>query len=34
LRTHATTMYTLWDLPLFLTVAVGTTDAIENERAA
>ncbi|HEX4284765.1 MAG TPA: PP2C family protein-serine/threonine phosphatase [Terracidiphilus sp.] len=34
LRTKATSMYTIWHLPLFLTVAVGTADAIENERAA
>ena len=34
LRTHAPTMYTLWHLPLFLTVAVGTPGAIENERPA
>ncbi len=34
LRTHTTQMYALWHLPLFLTVAVGTADAIENERAA
>jgi sigma-B regulation protein RsbU (phosphoserine phosphatase) len=34
LRTHAPTMYTLWHLPLFLTVALGTPGAIENERLA
>jgi Stage II sporulation protein E (SpoIIE) len=34
LRTHAPTMYTLWHYPLFLTVAVGTPGAIENERLA
>ncbi len=34
LRTHAPTMYTLWHLPLFLTVAVGTPGAIDNERLA
>jgi sigma-B regulation protein RsbU (phosphoserine phosphatase) len=34
LRTHAPTMYTLWHLPLFLTVAVGSPGAIENERLA
>ena len=34
LRTHAPTMYSLWHLPLFLTVAVGTPGAIENERLA
>ena len=32
LRTHAIPTYTLWHLPLFLTAAVGTPDAIENER--
>ena len=31
-RTHAPRMYTLWHLPLFLTVAVGTPEAIDNER--
>jgi hypothetical protein len=34
LRTYAPRMYTLWHLPLFLTVAVGSSDAIENERAS
>ncbi len=34
LRTHAPTMYTLWHYPLFLTVAVGTAGAIDNERQA
>jgi hypothetical protein len=34
LRTHAPTMYTLWHYPLFLTVAVGTAGAIEDERQA
>jgi phosphoserine phosphatase RsbU/P len=34
LRTHAPRMYTLWHLPLFLTLAVGTPAAIENERLA
>ncbi len=34
LRTHAIPTYTLGHLPLFLTVAVGTADAIDNERAA
>ena len=34
LRTHAIPTYSLWHLPLFLTVSVGTADAIENERAA
>ncbi len=33
LRTHTTQVYTLWHLPLFLTVALGTADAIENDRA-
>ncbi len=32
LRTHAPTMYSLWHLPLFLTVAVGTPGAVDNER--
>jgi len=32
LRTRATRMYTIWHLPLFLTVAVGSADAIDNER--
>ncbi len=34
LRTYAPTMYTLWHFPLFLTVAVGTADAIDDERQA
>ncbi len=34
LRTRATLMYTGWHLPLFLTVAVGSPDAIDNERAS
>ncbi|MGA8089852.1 MAG: PP2C family protein-serine/threonine phosphatase [Terracidiphilus sp.] len=34
LRTHAPTMYSLWHLPLFLTVAIGTPGAIDNERQA
>lgn len=34
LRTHPTAAYTLWHLPLFLTVTVGTADAIDNERQA
>jgi hypothetical protein len=34
LRTHAPTAYTQWQLPLFLTAAVGSPDAIENERAS
>ena len=34
LRTHAPTIYSLWHLPLFLTVAVGTPEAIDNERLA
>jgi hypothetical protein len=33
-RTHPTWMYTIWHLPLFLTVSIGTTEAIENERTA
>jgi phosphoserine phosphatase RsbU/P len=32
LRTHAPSMYTLWHLPLFLTVTAGTPGAIDNER--
>lgn len=32
LRTHASMMYVGWHLPLFLTAAVGTADAIDNER--
>ena len=34
LRTHAPTMYSLWHLPLFLTVAIGSPGAIDNERQA
>ena len=34
LRTHAQHMYTIWHLPLFLTVAVGSADAIDNERVS
>lgn len=34
LRTHAPRSYRLFHLPLFLTAALGTPDAIENERAA
>jgi Stage II sporulation protein E (SpoIIE) len=34
LRTSAPTGYTGWHLPLFLTAALGTPGAIENERAA
>ncbi len=34
LRTHAPVIYTTWHLPLFLTAAVGTAGAIDNERAA
>jgi len=34
LRTHATRTYRFYHLPLFLTAAVGTPGAIENERAA
>jgi Stage II sporulation protein E (SpoIIE) len=34
LRTHAPRTYRLFHLPLFLTAALGTPDAIENERAA
>ncbi|HEY2470830.1 MAG TPA: SpoIIE family protein phosphatase [Terracidiphilus sp.] len=32
LRTHATAMYTIWHLPLFLTASIGSPDVIENER--
>jgi hypothetical protein len=34
LRTHATLTYRFYHLPLFLTAAMGTPGAIENERAA
>ncbi len=34
LRTHATKTYHFYHLPLFLTAALGTPGAIENERAA
>lgn len=34
LRTHAPEVYTVWHLPLFLTVSLGTPGAIENERLA
>ena len=34
LRTHAPMMYSLWHLPLFLTVAVGTPGGIDNKRLA
>jgi hypothetical protein len=34
LRTSAPTVYTVWHLPLFLTAAVGTPGAIDNERRA
>ncbi|HEY1500631.1 MAG TPA: SpoIIE family protein phosphatase [Acidobacteriaceae bacterium] len=34
LRTQAQPMYTNWYLPLFLTAAVGTPGAIDNERRA
>lgn len=34
LRTKADPAYSMWMLPLFLTVAVGTPDVIDNERAA
>jgi hypothetical protein len=33
-RTHAPHVYTLWDLPLFLTAALGTPDAIGDEQAS
>lgn len=34
LRTDAPLVYTTWHLPLFLTAAVGTPGAVENEREA
>src|ERR1700733_3247509 len=34
LRTHAIPTYTLWHLPLFLTVTVGSADAIDTEQKA
>lgn len=34
LRTHTPLVYTTWHLPLFLTVALGTQDAIQNEQQA
>ena len=34
LRTHSTQTYAIWQLPLFLTAAVGTADVIDNERTA
>lgn len=34
LRTHATRSYMIWKLPLFLTAAVGSADAIDNERVS
>lgn len=34
IRMFATPMYTGWHLPAFLTMAIGTPDSIENERAA
>jgi hypothetical protein len=34
LRTRAHASYTIWQLPLFLTVAIGSPDAIDNERAS
>lgn len=33
IRTHATVMYTIWHLPLFLKASIGTIGPIENERA-
>jgi len=32
LRTRATPSYTIWHLPFFLTVSVGSANAIENQR--
>ena len=34
LRTHTTQTYALWHLPLFLTVAAGSPDAIDDDRAS
>ena len=34
LRTRATPSYTIWHLPLFLTVSLGTSGAIDDERAS
>ena len=34
LRTHSTQAYAIWQLPLFLTAAVGSADVIDNERVA
>lgn len=34
LRTRAPQMYAIWHLPLFLTVAVGSADGIDNERGS
>jgi sigma-B regulation protein RsbU (phosphoserine phosphatase) len=34
LRTHAIPTYTLWHLPLFLTISLGTADAIDTEQRA
>ncbi|HTB97429.1 MAG TPA: PP2C family protein-serine/threonine phosphatase [Terracidiphilus sp.] len=34
LRTHPAQMYALWHLPLFLTVSVGSADAMDNERVS
>ncbi|HSZ16117.1 MAG TPA: PP2C family protein-serine/threonine phosphatase [Terracidiphilus sp.] len=34
LRTHAIPTYTLWHLPLFLTITVGSADAIDTEQRA
>ena len=34
IRMYATPMYTGWHLPAFMTVALGTPDLIESERAA
>lgn len=34
LRTYATPTYTSWNLPLFLTAAIGTPGAIDNEQRA
>lgn len=34
LRTHTVATYAIWHLPLFLTVAAGSPDAIDNERTS
>lgn len=34
LRTHPSQMYALWHLPLFLTISVGSADAMDSERVS